>query len=153
MSLRRFPWKLPRITDNSYKLFITHPDPPADATEHNTSDSQVRPPQPSGTQSDPSSQDHQIHQHHHHQNQSESKDSNQQGQVIKGPWRLLRLLPRESRHIIGRMLKIDPVSRAGLEEVMNDRWVTGGPRCVQEENGNVISAPGHQHTLESDAQG
>src|ERR1700735_4875638 len=27
MSLRRFPWKMPRMSDNSYKLFISTPTP------------------------------------------------------------------------------------------------------------------------------
>ncbi|KAI7078512.1 Pkinase-domain-containing protein, partial [Hortaea werneckii] len=30
MTLRRFPWKAPRISDNSYRLFISPPDPDQD---------------------------------------------------------------------------------------------------------------------------
>jgi len=30
MSLRRFPWKAPRLTDNSYRLFVSAPDPDQD---------------------------------------------------------------------------------------------------------------------------
>ena len=133
MSLRRFPWKLPRTTDNSYKLFISQPDALKDS-EHNHSDNQNK-----AIVEDSNSQT-TIKETSHHQ------------PILKGPWRLLRLLPRESRHIIGRMLKVDPTSRAGLEEVLADRWVAGGPRCVQEEDGSIKSASGHQHILLSDSQ-
>jgi serine/threonine protein kinase len=68
-------------------------------------------------------------------------------EVVKGPWRLLRILPRESRHIIGRMLKVDPRERATMDEIMEDEWVLQTPVCSQEEQGEVIRAPGHQHTL------
>lgn len=69
-------------------------------------------------------------------------------EVIKGPWRLLRLLPRESRHIIGRMLELDPKRRATMEEILVDPWITDTPICREEEGGKVIRAPGHTHTLE-----
>ena len=65
-----------------------------------------------------------------------------------GPWRLLRLLPRESRHIIGRMLEVDPKNRATLQEIVLDPWVDSTPVCRQEDGGKVLSAPGHVHTLE-----
>lgn len=69
-------------------------------------------------------------------------------QTIKGPWRLLRLLPRESRHIIGRMLEIDPKKRATLEEILEDKWVKNTPVCQQLEGGKVINVDNHAHTLE-----
>ncbi|KAL1596670.1 Nitrogen permease reactivator protein [Paraconiothyrium brasiliense] len=72
----------------------------------------------------------------------------QQPQVIKGPWRLLRLLPRESRHIVGRMLEIDPKKRATLEEILEDKWVKNSQVCAQEEGGRVLRAENHTHTLE-----
>lgn len=68
--------------------------------------------------------------------------------VIKGPWRLLRLLPRESRHIVGRMLDVDPKRRATLEEMMEDPWISTTLVCTQVEGGRVIKAAGHEHTLE-----
>ena len=67
---------------------------------------------------------------------------------IKGPWRLLRLQPRETRHIIGKMLEIDPKKRATLEEVLADQWIKSSPVCSQEVGGQVYRAPGHEHTLE-----
>ncbi|KAI1919454.1 Nitrogen permease reactivator protein [Ophidiomyces ophidiicola] len=69
-------------------------------------------------------------------------------EVIKGPWRLLRLLPRDSRQIISRMLKVNPRERATLEEVLSDDWVRTREVCRQEESGQVINAPNHTHVLE-----
>jgi len=103
------------------------------------------------------------HHHHHHRpaqghdtNKDESghlkptspSDGQAKQEVVKGPWRLLRILPRESRHIIGRMLKVDPAERATMQEVLEDEWVIATPVCSQEEQGKVYRAPGHTHTLE-----
>jgi len=68
--------------------------------------------------------------------------------TIKGPIRLLRLLPRESRHIIGRMLELDPRRRATMEEILADPWVQNSLVCRQEEDNVVIKAPNHTHTLQ-----
>jgi serine/threonine protein kinase len=78
--------------------------------------------------------------------------SAQRQEVIKGPWRLLRILPRESRHIIGRMLKVNPKDRATLDEVLSDEWVRSIHACQQDGTGEIISAPGHTHVLEPPSQ-
>lgn len=73
-----------------------------------------------------------------------------QGQqdVIRGPWRLLRLLPRDTRSIISRMLEIDPAKRATLEEMYQDPWIANAPICRQLDHGEVVLATGHAHVLE-----
>jgi serine/threonine protein kinase len=70
------------------------------------------------------------------------------GPPIKGPNRLLRLLPRESRHIIGRMLELDPKKRATLEEVWADDWIRSIQYCRQDANGQPLKIPTHNHVLE-----
>ncbi|KAF1928044.1 Pkinase-domain-containing protein [Didymella exigua CBS 183.55] len=157
MTLRRFPWKAPRVSDNSYKLFVSPPNDgpksitgPAKAStdlQHAADDHRA------GTQSAPASR------HPSGEGQQSngaltvapSSQSQQQPQVIKGPWRLLRLLPRESRHIIGRMLEVDPRRRATLEEIMNDKWVQNSQVCSQEDGGKVLRCDNHEHTLEPGA--
>jgi serine/threonine protein kinase len=67
--------------------------------------------------------------------------------TIRGPWRILRLLPRESRHVIGRMLQIDPKKRATMDEILQDEWVSNTVICRQIENGVVINADDHTHIL------
>jgi len=161
MTLRRFPWKAPRVSDNSYKLFVSPPNDapkpiagpskpasdliPTAGDDHRTSGSQTelasRHPSPEATTSN------------EHKHAPSAASSQQASQVIKGPWRLLRLLPRESRHIIGRMLEIDPKKRATLDEIIEDKWVTGSSVCTQEEGGKVVRSDNHEHTLEPGAGG
>jgi serine/threonine protein kinase len=170
MTLRRFPWKAPRLSDNSYKLFVAEP----------TEEEQRSTAYPQKPQSEPASRvasDGTDGHHHHHRKSTDQANSTPQssatsqadGQtasiistasrdtqsvVIKGPWRLLRLLPRETRNIVSRMLDLDPRTRATLEEVMNDPWVVNARVCAQEEQtGRILRADGHDHTLEPGAGG
>jgi len=111
-----------------------------------------------GTQSEPASRNptgaHDESHNKHHNEQpprteppSRQPTNSEQG-TIKGPMRLLRLLPRETRHIIGRMLELDPRKRATMDEVLADPWVQNALVCRQEENGTVFRAPGHSHALQ-----
>ena len=182
MTLRRFPWKAPRISDNSYRLFVAPPDPgqeqlldphkrsltsgsarssaaSVDGECKREAKSEPASRNPSGTdEGDTSSEYHKHHHHHHHDEKqprtepasrtvTSSSDPNSQP-TIKGPLRLLRLLPRETRHIIGRMLELDPRKRADMDEILQDPWVQNSLVCRQEENGGVIKAPNHTHALQ-----
>ncbi|PGH26991.1 HAL protein kinase [Polytolypa hystricis UAMH7299] len=191
MSLRRFPWKQPRTTDNSYKLFVSAPsggpgsegeiskhrprstnDLPATAEPTQKKESDAPAPQPlphhrrghSGAtlypRSEPSTRDDKNDNTNSKGGATDAKtkeqpapqssagQTGQRQEVVKGPWRLLRLLPRESRQIIGRMLKVDPRERATLEEVLADEWVRSSEVCHQMEDGRVVNAPNHGHVLE-----
>lgn len=79
--LRRFPWKLPKSEDASYRKFAENPA--------------------------------NLDGEHPHQENSRK---------ITGPWRVLRLLPRDSRPIIGHILTIDVAKRATLEDIYADPW-------------------------------
>lgn len=61
---------------------------------------------------------------------------------------MLRLLPRESRYIVGRMLDTNPKTRATLDDVWADPWVQSIQYCRQDVSGEVIRAANHEHTLE-----
>lgn len=191
MSLRRFPWKAPRLTDNSYKLFVSSPSTvaaPSETVPRGPSDGRLKSAQETNPAVDgphqgstPSSEiaygqnsedtTNKHHHHHHHHRHQEKLDGEGQNttsenvsstetpsgrvdaptnkqEVIKGPWRLLRLLPRESRGIIGNMLEIQPSHRATLEDMMKDPWIANTQVCSQHEGGQVNRAPGHEHTLE-----
>lgn len=170
MTLRRFPWKAPRVSDNSYRLFVSPPDPDQDKLleSHRRSLNPKTQPStapasrnPSADDSNDTSPEHHKHHHHHHHHHKEKEGggsepvsrqttaSNPDSQpTIKGPIRLLRLLPRETRHIIGRMLELDPKKRANMDEILADPWVQNSLVCRQEENGVIIRAPNHTHTLQ-----
>jgi serine/threonine protein kinase len=168
MTLRRFPWKQPRVSDNSYKLFTSSPDDRSTDERRRSSQQQAASTSRLPLEAHESGDGH-HHRHRHHDHDRaqsepvshvegegeprESQASNQgqasgsTQQQIKGPQRLLRLLPRESRHIIGRMLEIDPKKRATLDEIVNDKWVKSGPVCRQ-EGLQIIRQGTHEHTLE-----
>lgn len=156
MSLRRFPWKAPRVTDNSYKLFISPPTPGTPYSETGVkerSKSAVEV-EPSVADERRSSAPHEQHgektgnTEHAHEHNPGTRIDVPKADIIRGPWRLLRLLPRETRTIMGRMLQINPKHRATLEDMMADPWMMNTPVCQQVEGGKVIKAVGHEHTLE-----
>ncbi|KAF2152363.1 Pkinase-domain-containing protein [Myriangium duriaei CBS 260.36] len=156
MCLRRFPWKAPRMSDNSYRLFVSPPDPGQDellASSGKSSVASSRAPSNSDSASESKSGHH--HHHHHHHSHKEEKPAHPTGneaQQIKGPIRLLRLLPRDTRQIIGRMLEIDPRKRATMDEILENEWVQNALVCKQEEGGVCYHAPNHRHHLEGSGQ-
>ena len=150
------------MTDNSYKLFASPPSPgtpggPELPKERAKSATELGNP---GSEERRTSAPGHVHNHHHHGDASAdgankapaaefgSRIDAPKQEVIKGPWRLLRLLPRETRSIMGRMLEINPRNRATLEEMLADPWVKDSPVCQQVEGGKIIRAGTHQHTLE-----
>ncbi|KAI5463790.1 kinase-like domain-containing protein [Mariannaea sp. PMI_226] len=187
MTLRRFPWKVPRMTDNSYKLFAAAPTPGHDPkklilpTSKSTNDLANTTPReflPEKSKKDGHAHHHDEHakpengngDHHEenaNQNQPQPAGASQPNsptadtaasgekkevrETIKGPWRILRLLPRESRHIISRMLEIDAPKRAKMDEILQEAWIADSVICQQLDHGEVIPAEDHTHTLEPPA--
>lgn len=161
MSLRRFPWKVPRLTDNSYKLFAAEPTPGHDPKKlilppvksesalHDMPQRDMFPADPEDKGKTGHNGDKASHREEKPSGEaSTSTPSGEKKEVIRGPWRILRLLPRESRHVIGRMLEIDPKKRAKMEEILEDNWVSNTVICRQLEQGKVINAEDHTHVLE-----
>ncbi|KAJ0115325.1 hypothetical protein J7T55_012602 [Diaporthe amygdali] len=163
MSLRRFPWKVPRLTDNSYKLFAADPTPGHDPKKlilppvksesalHDMPQRDMFPGDPEDKGKSAQNGDRSSHRDEKPQQSSSGEASattSEKKEVIRGPWRILRLLPRESRHVIGRMLEIDPKKRAKMEEILEDNWVSNTVICRQLEQGKVINAEDHTHVLE-----
>lgn len=139
MTLRRFPWSQPRMTDSSYKFFASAltagsnlPHQPMSEPKVATESKTVQPSESNRDQ-------------HRLCHPGVEKD-NSGG--LKGSWCLLCCLPSESRHIIGRMLTIDPEARASMDEILADRWAKSAAVCTQVSRERVIHAPGHKHTLE-----
>lgn len=174
MTLRRFPWKIPRMTDNSFKLFAADPTPGHDPTKligHSKSTGNLSNTVPREFLTDEDLKEKGHHRHHSHSSHHHGKEGSeassttdsqsQQSQsqsttgerkeIIRGPWRILRLLPRESRHIVHRMLDLDPKTRAKMDEILNESWIADTVICQQLENGEVIPAEDHSHVLEPPA--
>ncbi|CAM1511609.1 Fc.00g091220.m01.CDS01 [Cosmosporella sp. VM-42] len=162
MSLRRFPWKVPRMTDNSFKLFAADPTPGHDpkkliAPSKSTTDLTTTPARDFLAEDEGKEKTRKDRKEDASSNGASSKPSQAQSttgekkETIRGPWRILRLLPRESRHIISRMLEIDPVKRVRMDEILADPWVADTMICQQFEHGEVIPADNHTHILEPPA--
>lgn len=79
MTIRRFPWRIPRSTDPSFRAYATN------------------------------------------QNQQQ--------------FRLLKLLPRESRPVMAGILDIDPTRRSSLVTILQDKWVQSIDVCQVHEPG------------------
>lgn len=173
MTLRRFPWKVPKMSDPSFKLFATKPtkeeqemyyemslgNTPSHHHSHNAGkkpeeeeeNKQVH--KEDEKKKTPSSSQNTIANNNGNTQTSQQTQQPQQQQqqqqpkiVIKGPWRLLRLLPHESRHIISRMLELDPTKRATLDEIWADSWVKRLSMCTV-DHGKFIKAGTHSHTF------
>ncbi|KAK3985108.1 Serine/threonine-protein kinase oca2 [Cladorrhinum sp. PSN332] len=148
MTLRRFPWKLPRLTDTSYKLFAADPTPghdpkrlvmPPSASTSALNETPLRDFEPQNVPDAKASASTVAY---------EGGGSSDKKEVVRGPWRILRLLPRESRHVISRMLDLDPKTRATMDEILDDPWVANTVICRQMGPGQVINADDHTHVLE-----
>ncbi|KAI9171006.1 Serine/threonine-protein kinase oca2 [Paramyrothecium foliicola] len=168
MTLRRFPWKIPRMTDNSFKLFATEPTPGHDPNKlvmHSKSTNDLSSTTPREFIADDSSKGRRQSHHHekrdepeagtsqpHPQPQTQTQStSGEKKETIKGPWRILRLLPRESRRIIHRMLDLNPATRAQMSEILQEPWVADTVICQQLDFGEVVHAEDHTHILEPPA--
>ena len=135
MILKKFPWKIPKLRDNSFKLFCSGrncdslsalvtrtPEPPS------YDSSEFSPSKPS---------------HYDSANSADPENSS------IGPQRLLHALPEESQHIIGRMVDLAPACRSNIEEVLEDSWIKSIDMCHMESNGLVmkyVSGTDHTHT-------
>ncbi|QLQ80327.1 hypothetical protein HG537_0D03280 [Torulaspora globosa] len=67
--------------------------------------------------------------------------------TTKGPFYILKLLPRSSRKVIGQMLKINPKERILMDAVMRDAWVQSINACEPDQDGNVPPPEDHEHYL------
>lgn len=140
------------MTDNSYKLFASPPSPGSEGKRLSTDQGTPKPVEPKPAVVAPTPDvEPAIVPIKRVPTDLRTAPEDKRPEVIKGPWRLLRLLPRESRHIVGRMLELDPKRRATMSEVLDDPWVANTPICREETGGRVIRAEGHTHTLEPPA--
>lgn len=144
MILKKFPWKIPKLRDNSFKLFCSGrncdslsalvtrtPEPPSyDTLDHSSYAGH-------GTTGNNATQTHSTH------NAADPNNPN------IGPQRLLHSLPEEAQHIIGRMVDLAPACRSNIEEIMDDPWIKSIEMCHIVEDRfdfKVVSAEDHTHT-------
>lgn len=128
LTIKQFPWKIPKLKDPSFKLFCLGRD--CDSLSQLVAKPAL-PPQYDGVVETPA---------------ASSNPSNPNDLKI-GPQSLLHKLPEASRHIIGRMIELAPARRASIEEIMEDPFVKNIKMCYLDHEGTVINHPdNHVHT-------
>lgn len=146
MMLKKFPWKVPKMIDNSFKLFATRGDhlpfnemllrTPDQASAVGNMDNVTETAKgPEGSQ--PNSADGIAH------------TSNE-----TGSGRLLLALPEDCRPLILRMVELAPACRISVDECFQDPWLQSVHMCSVEERMNsdgslnyqVFKGVDHEHT-------
>lgn len=144
MVLKKFPWKIPKLSDPSFKAFASRepgvtfgellkrmPEPPSYNSEFNESTSTI-PTQPEVI---------------------EAADASDHTSNILGEDRLLGALKEEMRPLIGKMVRLAPACRITIDDCFLDPWLQSIQMCtLVDENGEVachgklIPAIDHEHT-------
>lgn len=149
MMLRKFPWKVSKLTDNSFKLFATRKEG-IPLTEM-----LVRTPE-------------QVNKKNGLNDMSDVASALEETDITNGvtangldhtssetgPGRLLLALPEDCRPLIGRMVELAPACRISVEECFQDEWLKSISMCCVDEKVNadgtfdyqVFKAEDHDHT-------
>ncbi|ANB11453.1 serine/threonine protein kinase NPR1 [Sugiyamaella lignohabitans] len=125
MLMRKFPWKAPKQSDSSFKLFSTPVDETALAASAGATAASTK-----------------------NDNGMVIGDDNAPARPLTGPEKLMKNLPQEVRPLLMRMLAIDPDKRADIDECWNNPWLTTAPYCTIDDAGDLISCPDdHSHSV------
>ncbi|KAG7877740.1 hypothetical protein KL925_004864 [Ogataea polymorpha] len=165
MTLKKFPWKVPKLSDPSFKLFASRepgvtfgnllrrmPDPPSyedlenkqeyskekgkHQEELNTVIHQGEMPTPPPSASN-SNETH------------DSEDPLKHTSNLMGEQRLLNALAPECRPMIGRMVSLAPACRITIDECFNDPWLQSVQMCTlvnDECEHKLVPSTDHEHT-------
>lgn len=132
LTIKQFPWKIPKLKDSSFKLFCSGRD--CDSLSQLVSRAADPPKYDQAITGNP--------------NSSSSNNPSNPTDLKIGPQSLLHKLPEETRHIIGRMVELAPARRANIDEIMEDPFVKGIQMCYVDHEGSVINNPeNHKHTI------
>ncbi|CDK28828.1 unnamed protein product [Kuraishia capsulata CBS 1993] len=170
MMLKKFPWKVPKLTDPSFKMFATRdetlgeilkrtPSPPA-YSDFTTNEQSVS----------PSTKSHALREYEDLKKAlpeetpattpattgtTGTKDSGEEGKAhtsgLKGEERLLNALPQECRPLIGRMVELAPACRITIDDCFKDSWLESVQMCHMIDDGEfgdkLIPSTDHEHTI------
>ncbi|ODQ77798.1 hypothetical protein BABINDRAFT_26835, partial [Babjeviella inositovora NRRL Y-12698] len=159
MTLRRFPWKAPKQSDQSFKLFAMEDDQPHHYIKSNEQHRLLLQQRKLKSAIDKGTADEalclvlgeiekklkemeiekkEFREAYHALRASPEEDhkldtepnGKSRSKTVRGPYRLMRLLPHASRQIVSRMLLLDPVKRATLSEILADDWIKSITPCT-----------------------
>lgn len=149
MMLKKFPWKVPKLIDNSFKLFATRND----GISFNETILQTK-----ELRGDLGGTD--INNEVIDENielgtpQTKIVEGSPHTSNETGAGRLLLALPEDCRPLIGRMVDLAPACRISVDECFEDEWLKSVNMCSVEERINsdgsiqyqVFKANDHEHT-------
>lgn len=163
MMLKKFPWKVPKLSDSSFKLFASRGEfipisemlkkTPNDMEKSNSNGSSggglsnlediseaLEDEITAGAKQKPSTTG---------QNGATANGKDHTSSET-GANRLLLALPEDCRRLIGRMVELAPACRITIDEVLNDSWLKSVNMCTVEESSpgvfEVIKCEDHEHT-------
>ncbi|KAI3404338.2 NPR1 [Candida oxycetoniae] len=173
MMLKKFPWKVPKLSDSSFKLFATRGEfipisemlkkTPQDIEHsHSSSDgSSVCTLSNLGEISEaleediseiPSASKTKQTAQQLANNTKKTREAKDHTSSETGVDRLLLALPEDCRNLIGRMVELAPACRITIDEVFEDPWLKSVCMCTVEEVAlgsnifDVIKCDDHEHT-------
>lgn len=142
MMLKKFPWKVPKLTDNSFKLFATRGEfvPLAEVLK--------RVPETKGSNTSLEEIKETIG-----ELEISEKEPKAHTSTETGAGRLLLALPEDCRTLIGRMVELAPACRITIEDCFNDSWLQSVQMCSVEERISIdgelvyeVASADHEHT-------
>ncbi|CAH6723490.1 nitrogen permease reactivator protein [[Candida] jaroonii] len=144
MMLKKFPWKVPKLSDNSFKLFASRGEMIP------ISEMLKKTPETNGGLSDlsdiaevvPSVEE-----------KEESEGKSHTSNEI-GAGRLLLALPEDCRPLISKMVELAPACRVNIDDALKDPWLQSVNMCTVEERYNndgtinfeAVKCEDHDHT-------
>ncbi|ODV61631.1 Pkinase-domain-containing protein [Ascoidea rubescens DSM 1968] len=169
MMLRKFPWKVPKLTDQSFKMFATR-----NGGESLNNLLKKTPPPPSYFESNA------VPPIRFNNPPINSKNKLQNPQIqqsidikpaisqklhkpnITGEMRLLNAMPEYCRPLLSKMVELAPACRCNIDEAFKDHWFNSIDMCHYEEEfekvntnkysseiitSDLIKAKNHEHTV------
>lgn len=148
MMLKKFPWKVPKLSDNSFKLFASRGEylPISEVLKRTPQDpvlgdidEEAKLVVPVVPKVSPN---------------GETVDGKSHTSTDTGAGRLLLALPEDCRPLIGKMVELAPACRISIEDCFEDEWLKSVSTCTIEDtvelDGNttykVITCDDHEHT-------
>lgn len=151
MMLKKFPWKVPKMVDNSFMMFATRKEGlPLSEMLIKTPDSKAS----DTALNDLTDISQAIDEVAESTDGAKIADGKAHTSNETGAKRLLLALPDDCRPLIGRMVDLAPACRISVEECFEDEWLKSIKMCAVEEvvntdgtmNYQVFKGEDHDHT-------
>lgn len=165
MMLKKFPWKVPKLSDNSFKLFASRDESvpisellkrtPQSIQESKISFNESNEETQKSPLNELNDMKEAIDESSESTNPTDTIEGRSHTSTETGVGRLLLALPEDCRTLVGRMVELAPACRITIEECFHDEWLTSVNMCTVEEriisdgsiDYQVFKAHDHDHTI------